>query len=346
MASRTIPRSLLSTILRAGAGTSTSTGPAPLLRPYPHLPRTLQPVTTRRSLHKIPRPTRRPTEQQNAATKEAQGGGEGGISEVKKRKLLEPHYILKFTCIPCGTGSSHIVSKQGYHNGSVLIACPECRNRHIISDNLRIFGDTSLTIEDIMREKGQLVKRGTLGEDGDVEFYPDGPWEEVPGTGAEYPVIPEETSFRKTVERPPLEPNLTKPTMKPTRPRAPDDANTAGQLYGNELLAFQKTGLPRPLDPNKATYQARGPKFFDRNKDGDDISVEAEGEVSKERGDVKRIDRSFEEQFKKRHVGSSRIGSPAPAFFDQNTAKSGKDRAQEKAGNVDDMFEEQFKKRR
>lgn len=25
-----------------------------------------------------------------------------------------------------------------------------------------------------MREKGQLVKRGTLGEDGDVEFWEDG----------------------------------------------------------------------------------------------------------------------------------------------------------------------------
>lgn len=24
-----------------------------------------------------------------------------------------------------------------------------------------------------MREKGQLVKRGTLGEDGDIEFWPE-----------------------------------------------------------------------------------------------------------------------------------------------------------------------------
>lgn len=28
-----------------------------------------------------------------------------------------------------------------------------------------------------MREKGQLVKRGSLGEDGDIEFWPE---EEVP----------------------------------------------------------------------------------------------------------------------------------------------------------------------
>ena len=29
-------------------------------------------------------------------------------------------------------------------------------------------------MEDLLREKGQLVKRGTLGEDGDVEFWEDG----------------------------------------------------------------------------------------------------------------------------------------------------------------------------
>jgi protein import protein ZIM17 len=31
-----------------------------------------------------------------------------------------------------------------------------------------------MTIEDLMRERGQLVKKGTLSEDGDVEFWEDG----------------------------------------------------------------------------------------------------------------------------------------------------------------------------
>lgn len=31
-----------------------------------------------------------------------------------------------------------------------------------------------MTIEDLMREQGQLVKRGTLSEDGDLEFWVDG----------------------------------------------------------------------------------------------------------------------------------------------------------------------------
>ncbi len=93
----------------------------------------------------------------------------------QRAKKQEPHYELTFTCIPCGERSTHVVSKQGYHHGSVLISCPGCRNRHVISDHLRIFGDKSLTVEDLMREKGRLVKKGTLGEDGDLEFL--GRWD-------------------------------------------------------------------------------------------------------------------------------------------------------------------------
>jgi protein import protein ZIM17 len=72
----------------------------------------------------------------------------------------------------------------------VLIACPGCRNRHVISDHLRIFGETATTVEDILRSRGELVKRGVTlvggnGEDGgqDLEFWDDGtttvrePWE-------------------------------------------------------------------------------------------------------------------------------------------------------------------------
>jgi hypothetical protein len=45
---------------------------------------------------------------------------------------------MTFTCKPCNTRSSHRISKQGYHFGSVLITCPECKNRHIISDHLGV----------------------------------------------------------------------------------------------------------------------------------------------------------------------------------------------------------------
>ncbi|KAK4116551.1 zf-DNL-domain-containing protein [Canariomyces notabilis] len=97
--------------------------------------------------------------------------------------LQQPHYELTFTCRPCGHRSRHRVSKQGYHQGSVLIACPSCRNRHVISDHLGIFGGDIKTVEDLLRARGELVKRGMLlkeignGEgdgDGDFEVWDDG----------------------------------------------------------------------------------------------------------------------------------------------------------------------------
>lgn len=38
----------------------------------------------------------------------------------------------------------------------------------------QIFSDKSITIEDLMKERGQIVKRGTLSEEGgDIEFWAD-----------------------------------------------------------------------------------------------------------------------------------------------------------------------------
>ncbi|KAF1931752.1 DNL zinc finger domain-containing protein [Didymella exigua CBS 183.55] len=85
-----------------------------------------------------------------------------------------PSYELTFTCNVCKTRSSHRLSKQGYHKGTILISCPDCKNRHLISDHLKIFSDKSITIEDLMKEKGGLVKRGSLSAEGDVEFWDDG----------------------------------------------------------------------------------------------------------------------------------------------------------------------------
>lgn len=171
MASRSSP--LVSSILRQ-------------LRPHAQRPRFLQPALKSfrpvsspqpifiRAAHAIPRPPPRqavPKEQTESQPQENPSeelSGEGDRPEVKPA-----YYQLSFTCIPCNYRSHHNISKQGYHKGSVLISCPNCRNRHVISDHLNIFGDRKITVEDLMREKGQLVKRGNLGEDGDIEFWPD-----------------------------------------------------------------------------------------------------------------------------------------------------------------------------
>ena len=64
------------------------------------------------------------------------------------------------------------MSKQGYHRGTVVIRCPSCKNRHIISDHLNIFYDKKTTLEDILAEQGNKLKRGYV--EGDMEFWDDG----------------------------------------------------------------------------------------------------------------------------------------------------------------------------
>ena len=81
-------------------------------------------------------------------------------------------YELTFTCKPCLHRSTHNISTQGYHHGTVMITCPNCKARHVISDHLKIFADKSFTIEDLMRQKGHIVRKGSL--EGDVEIWDDG----------------------------------------------------------------------------------------------------------------------------------------------------------------------------
>ncbi|SLM36300.1 Zinc finger, DNL-type [Lasallia pustulata] len=104
---------------------------------------------------------------------------------------LTPSYRLTFTCKPCSHRSSHRVSKQGYHHGTVLITCPNCKNRHVIADHLKVFLDNKSTLEDILADanvdgkplsnllkKGQLgIRQGNMvGNEGeeDIEFWEDG----------------------------------------------------------------------------------------------------------------------------------------------------------------------------
>ncbi|KAK3990359.1 zf-DNL-domain-containing protein [Cladorrhinum sp. PSN332] len=143
---------------------------APLKQSPPPPQQALRLLLPRRFAHSIPRPppakpittspaTNPPTETQSPPSKQQQ----------------QPAYELTFTCVPCSTRSRHRVSKHGYHHGSVLIACPGCKNRHVISDHLKIFGERKITVEDLLREKGQLVRKGIVGgEEGDLEFWDDG----------------------------------------------------------------------------------------------------------------------------------------------------------------------------
>lgn len=79
----------------------------------------------------------------------------------------------------CGHRSSHEFSRNSYENGVVIVQCPQCNNRHLIADHLHWFSQTPSpahptgqplgseqprTIEQLMREKGEKVRWGTVGE--------------------------------------------------------------------------------------------------------------------------------------------------------------------------------------
>lgn len=69
--------------------------------------------------------------------------------------------MIAFTCNKCDTRSSHKFSKQAYQTGTVLIQCPGCKNRHLIADNLKIFRDNNVNLEDILKAKGESVATST-----------------------------------------------------------------------------------------------------------------------------------------------------------------------------------------
>ncbi|OGE56074.1 hypothetical protein PENARI_c003G03991 [Penicillium arizonense] len=93
-------------------------------------------------------------------------------AQNEERRKNEEAYRITFTCKPCGNRSEHRMSKQGYHRGTVLIQCPGCHSRHVMSDHLGVFFDKKTTLEDLLKEKGQALTHGHT--DGNLEFWDDG----------------------------------------------------------------------------------------------------------------------------------------------------------------------------
>lgn len=53
-------------------------------------------------------------------------------------KVDKPQLMIAFKCKKCDTRSSHVMSKQAYTSGTVLVTCPGCKNRHLIADHLKV----------------------------------------------------------------------------------------------------------------------------------------------------------------------------------------------------------------
>ncbi|KAF8424909.1 DNL zinc finger domain-containing protein [Tirmania nivea] len=91
-------------------------------------------------------------------------------SPQQEQVYKQPSYELTFTCKPCGHRSSHTVTKQAYHYGTTLIRCPGCKDRHVISDHLKIFNEKPMSFVDILEGKGQRIQKGIRTEEDTIEF--------------------------------------------------------------------------------------------------------------------------------------------------------------------------------
>ncbi|KAH8554564.1 DNL zinc finger-domain-containing protein [Umbelopsis sp. PMI_123] len=102
------------------------------------------------------------------------------ISETTEEQVDPKHQMLiGFTCKVCNERSHHVMSKLSYTKGVVLIECPGCQNRHLIADNLGWFRDGKTTVEDLVKEKGEGIRKVIVAEDGSehggnlMEWLPD-----------------------------------------------------------------------------------------------------------------------------------------------------------------------------
>lgn len=72
-------------------------------------------------------------------------------------KSDKPMLGMFFTCKACDTRSYKQFTKESYEKGVVLVQCPNCKNLHLVADNLDWF-QSGRNVEELLAAKGKEVK--------------------------------------------------------------------------------------------------------------------------------------------------------------------------------------------
>lgn len=93
---------------------------------------------------------------------------DGGSTTVGQ---VEVKMNLMYTCKGCQTHNSHLISRQSYEKGVVIVTCQGCNSRHLIADNLNWFEDIKeKNIEEILAKKGEVVLKVKAVPDSTREY--------------------------------------------------------------------------------------------------------------------------------------------------------------------------------
>ncbi|WWC63300.1 uncharacterized protein I303_105900 [Kwoniella dejecticola CBS 10117] len=171
-------------ISRSIASSSRLTSISPPLRHLRlHLHRHLQPSASIRFIPLSQRAfssTNRRWDAPSSTSPQIEAPTSGDGNGKQKIGQIEPRLQMTFTCTAndCGHRSTHEFSKRSYTNGIVLVQCPECKSRHLIADHIGWFKESLedgklKTVEDLLRAKGEKIKKGRINMDGDIEYEGD-----------------------------------------------------------------------------------------------------------------------------------------------------------------------------